>query len=167
MVRLHILPIIDITDAFQWYRTKANGFKHRHAICLSFWEIKHKREQTFPIYIDAKWWMAHKFLTPNSVGIGTSWDDFRTSGVSMFSVTSAIVLGLLPTASVPVGIRPAPDPAVNLAAKVADPNTTCALPACNADGQHRCSKCRCTRYCSRAHQRAHWRHHKPSCTDHA
>jgi hypothetical protein len=79
-------------------RNEANGFKHDEAICISFWEIKHQREQTdFPIYIDKKWWVAEKLSMPHSVRIVTSWDAFVASGVSMFSVTSAIVLGLLPS----------------------------------------------------------------------
>jgi hypothetical protein len=78
-------------------RNEANDFKHDEAICISFWEIKHQREQTdFPIYIDKKWWVAEQLSMPHSVRIVTSWDAFVASGVSMFSVTSAIVLGLLP-----------------------------------------------------------------------
>jgi hypothetical protein len=38
---------------------------------------------------------------PHSVRIVTSWDAFVASGVSMFSVTSAIVLGLLPSPLLP------------------------------------------------------------------
>jgi hypothetical protein len=94
-------------------RTEAHGFKHDDAICISFWVLKHKRQyKRQPIYIDKQWWMAEQKTMPNSVTITTSWDDFVSSGVAMFSVTTAIMLGLLPPPVLDVDAPP--DPACNV-----------------------------------------------------
>ena len=42
----------------------------------------------------------------------------------------------------------------------------CSLPGCGLEASERCSKCKTTHYCSKAHQSQHWiRQHKYECTD--
>ena len=40
-------------------------------------------------------------------------------------------------------------------------NMSCAV--CNSPAPHTCSGCQGIRYCSKEHQKAHWRDHKPNC----
>ena len=54
-----------------------------------------------------------------------------------------------------------------LAAQVAALTTTrvqtCGLPSCSATATSKCSSCGAVWYCSRVHQRSHWREHKADC----
>lgn len=40
----------------------------------------------------------------------------------------------------------------------------CSLPGCKASGVSRCSRCKTALYCSREHQRQHWKVHKKGCS---
>jgi len=40
-------------------------------------------------------------------------------------------------------------------------NTSCAV--CNCPAPHTCSGCQSVRYCSKEHQKVHWRDHKANC----
>lgn len=69
------------------------------------------------------------------------------------------------------GTRPLSlDEQVNLSMRVCElAAKTCSLPGCslgiNADGTtlRKCARCQEAMYCSRAHQKAHWKLHKPHC----
>ena len=45
------------------------------------------------------------------------------------------------------------------------PESTCAFPSCHQPGVNTCSQCKRIQYCSREHQKADWKLHKPMCTN--
>ncbi|GMH54923.1 hypothetical protein TL16_g01782 [Triparma laevis f. inornata] len=48
-------------------------------------------------------------------------------------------------------------------AAAAKPAPYCAFPGCKVPPTKTCSRCKETQYCSREHQKEHWRFHKKIC----
>ncbi|EJD55466.1 hypothetical protein AURDEDRAFT_155706 [Auricularia subglabra TFB-10046 SS5] len=60
--------------------------------------------------------------------------------------------------------KDAPVPSSNAATGIGSKSMACAF--CNSNEKtHLCADCKAVAYCSKAHQRAHWKVHKPTCRE--
>ena len=81
----------------------------------------------------------------------------------MLQMLAAKEAGILPSHTAADIARGLGAPAKHIA--YMELRTHCANPGCAGRGLKACARCQSVRYCSVACQRAHWRAHKPSCSE--